>query len=314
MAGLSCFYRTWLIWRTTMPYRCQGGVRATSKSPDEQSTHFPPFFALSCLTRDGYYYRGGNSRQDHLRIRAPLSQAGLLQVRCRRADATKHRFLVDCSSPASLPLVRPTPSRQRLRRPQKALALPSPACLSHRLALPMLCSAVQQQRKRRKVRGNECNAPPAGRNRATNIVSGCTLPPRRCITHCRPRAIRSRHSRFLTVQNTEFSLERTLDGAQVAIGDFSGHGLWGPHFSSQAHPPRLPGSPLAFPRASAAQSKQAYLAPRPVRVSLRSTENQGRIPSVNNWCGASTLSFCCFAHSGRPRDRNDSCGNPLMPV
>lgn len=31
--------------------------------------------------------------------------------------------------------------------------------------------------------------------------------------------------------------------------DFSGHGLWGHHISSQAHPPPLPGSPLPFPRA-----------------------------------------------------------------
>lgn len=62
-------------------------------------------------------------------------------------------------------------------------------------------NAVQQQRKRWKVRGNECNAPPPGGNRATNIVSGYTLPPRLCITHCRPGAIRSHHPRFVTVHN-----------------------------------------------------------------------------------------------------------------
>lgn len=88
-------------------------------------------------------------------------------------------------------------------------------------------NAVQQQRKRWKVRGNECNAPPAGSNRATNIVSGYTLRPRLCITHCRPGPIRSHHSRFVTVHNPQSSLaalERALsavsalDGAPAAIG------------------------------------------------------------------------------------------------
>lgn len=201
------------------------------------------------------------------------------------------------------------------------VASPAEALRPTKPSLPVTSAgppnAVQQQRKRRKVRGNECNAPPAGLSRATNIVSGYTLPPRRCITHCRLRAIRSRHSRFVTVHNPEFSLERALDGAQVAIGDFSGHGLWGHHISSQAHPPPLPGSPLAFPRAFAAQSKQAHLG----TTACASQPAKHREPRQDTFrqqhgvcCGAPTPSFCCFAHSGRPRDRNDSCGNPLMPV
>lgn len=125
----------------------------------------------------------------------------------------------------------------------------------------------------------------------------------------------ARHSRFVTVHKS--SLERAL-GPRGSSGhrDFSGHGLWGHHISSQAHPPPLPGSPLPFPRALLQSlNKRTWQDGGASQPGKRPELTQNSLGQQHGICGgAMALSFSCFAHSGRPNDRNDSCGSTLMPV
>lgn len=197
MAGLSCFY-PWLIW--------SGGrscptdlVRATTKQYRKQRTNL---FAVSCSTRDGYHYWGWNSCQYHLRIRAPSetgrATAGSLPSGGCNLDRTD-ALGVGCSSPASPPAVQPASSRRRLCFPQK----------KH---LPFQASpvtsvgnrhAVQQQSKRWKVRGNECNAALLRLEALARLIS-CRVTP--CYLASASRtAGRGRsgahHSRFVTVND-----------------------------------------------------------------------------------------------------------------
>lgn len=282
VAGLSCFYRTWLIWRTTMPYRRQAGVRATPKRTNEQSTLFFLFLRTLLLDTGRLLLPGWELASRPFAHPRPSETGRTTAGPLPSGGCDQHRFLVDCSSPASLPLVRPTPSRRRLRRPQRHPPYQAqPAC---HIGWPSQCCAALCSSKGSDGRSEATNATLLQLSAIARLIS-CRVAPCHLVAASRT-AGRGRSGAVIRVSSRSIiqnsALRGLWTGAQVAIGDFSGHGLWGHHISSQTHPPPLPGSPLAFPRASAAQSKQAYLAPRPVRVSLRSTENQGRIPSVNN--------------------------------
>lgn len=174
----------------------------------------PDFFALSCSMRDGYYCRSGRPRQPPVAHPRPSKTGGATAGPLPSGGCDQHRFLVDCSSPASLPLVQPTSSRQRLCCLQ-ALTTPSRASrgLSHRLLLAMLCSS-----KGSDGRSEAMNATLLRLDTTARLIS-CRvtpLPPRLCITHCRPRAIRSHRLRFVTVHNP--ALRGSGWGLQWAIG------------------------------------------------------------------------------------------------
>lgn len=208
---------------------------------------------------------------------------------------------------------------------------PSQPVPSHRR---VFANAVQQQRKRWKVRGSEMqrSAPPPGGNRATDIVSGYTLLPRLCITQLQAEG--DQEPPFAFRHRPSSSLERSHRGLLGALPawtglqcpqlpqghrDFSGHGHMGT--SHLITGPSATSSRIAvgFPACSAAESKQA--APgndEPVRVSLADCqESMQKYPlsTITESCsGAITFSFCYFAYSGRPRDRSDSSSSTLMPV
>lgn len=275
-----------------------------------------------------------------LRIRAPLRQAGLLQVRCRRADATTLRcclgLLVDCAAypavcpPASPPAVQPTSSRRRgcvAHQRHFRHSLPSRACHIGGSS-QMLCSSKGSDGRSEAVK---CNAAllqlEAFARPISCRVTPCYPVPRLCITQLQaegdqepPFAFRHRPSSSL-LRGLTGGPSGGSSGPQLPQGhrDFSGHGHMGT--SHLITGPSATSSRIAvgFPACSAAESKQA--APgndEPVRVSLATARNrcknikcqQSRSPAV----GAITFSFCYFAHSGRPRDRSDSSSNTLMPV
>lgn len=223
MARLSCFY-PWLIW--------SGGrscptdlVRATTRQYGKRRTNL---FAVSCSTRDGYHYWGGNSCQHHLRIRAPLRQVGLLQLRCRRADATRKLPWVDCSSPASPHAVQPASSRRRLCCPQKT-TYHSESVLSHQWVIDMLCSSKGSDGRSEVINATQRSC---GWKHSLRLIS-CRVTPcylaSASLTAGRGRS-GAHHSRFVTVNDP--ALRALWDsggwtGAPLAHRDFNGHGHMG---------------------------------------------------------------------------------------
>lgn len=233
--------------------------RATWQMNDH-SFFFFFFFALSCSTRDGYYYQGGNSRRHHLRIRAPLRQDRATAGPLPSGGCDQHRFLVDCSSPTSLPLVQPTSSRRRFVLPAETVACRNTHHTKARpvtsaVVLAMLCSS-----KGSDGRSEAMNATLLRLEAIARLIS-CRVT--RChLVSASRTAGRGRSGAIIRVSSRStiqpccprecldcLACLACLGRGSTGHRDFSGHGLWGHHISSQAHPPPLPGSPLAFPRA-----------------------------------------------------------------
>lgn len=218
-----------------------------------------------------------------MRIRAPHTQAGLLQVRCRRADATSTAswwIAAHPQSPQSLRLVQPTSSSTEVALP--AGTHHSRPSLSHRLFLALLCSS-----KGSDGRSEAMNATLLRLEAIARLIS-CRVTPHLLVSASRTAGPR-RSGAIIRVSSRSVIQpgEGSGRGCSGPSGLICGHGLWGHHISSQAHPQPLPGSPLAFPRAllhslnkrtwQDGRCESAWAAPRTAEP-----QNRRRTPRFNN--------------------------------
>lgn len=229
-------------------------------------------FAVSCSTRDGYYYWGENSCQ-HLRASRPLRQQGY----CRSAAVGRMR---PARLPGGLQLARNSSSCATHIISTKGWAACrgtqlSKSSLSHRPVLEMLCSkgsdgeseAMNATLLQLRViaRLISCRATPCNLTSASHNA-GCG----------RSGAYNHVSSRFTS------SLERALFGTPVAIGTYRARTMETSHLVTGPSATR-PGSPLAFPRAL---------------LHVQWTPHNS--PSQDEQCEWAVIpGLCCFAHSGR---------------